>query len=299
MRKVFKWIGIGLGVLVGLIVIAAGALYASAGLRLTRHYDLQPEAVAIPTDAASVQRGQHWTQIVCVDCHAPDLSGKSFLSDPAFGTVNAANLTSGQGGAGAVFQDADWVRAIRHGVDNKGRGLVAMPATAFYHMSDADLGSLVAYLKTVPPVDKEWATPAFTPMAHILIAAGVFGPVIPAETIPHSAPRPAAPPVGMTAAYGGYLVDVLDCQTCHGPRLSGGKDPAPGGPITPNLTPGGELGFWKQADFIKALRTGVAPSGRTLSQSMPWKTFSHMTENELGAIWLYLSSLPKLESTTK
>lgn len=298
MRKVLKWTGIVLGALVGLIVIAVGVLMAIASIRMARHYDVQPEAVAIPTDAASIERGQHLASLTCVDCHGPDLGGAVFLSDPALGTVRGANLTPGKGGAGAVFQDADWVRAIRHGVDNKGRGLVAMPAMAFYYLSDADLGSLIAYVKTLPPVDKEQTTIALTPLARVLVGAGAFGPtIIAAETIPHSAARPAAPPVGQTAEYGGYLVAWLDCRSCHGAQLSGGKDPAPGAPPVPNLTPGGEVGFWKEADFVKVMRTGVTPGGRTLSPFMPWKTFSHMTDEELGAIWLYLASQPKLATT--
>ncbi len=297
MRKVLKWLGIVLGGLVGLILIAAIALYVSATVRLNKHWDIQPEAVTIPTDAASVKHGQHLASLTCVDCHGPDLSGKVFFSDPTLGSITSANLTPGKSGAGAVFTDADWVRAIRHGVDNKGRGLVAMPSMAFYHLSDADLGSLIAYLKTLPPVDKEKAGAALTPVSGVLVGAGVFGPIISAEIIPHTAARPAVPPAGQTAAYGSYLVAWLDCRTCHGAQLSGGTPPQPGSPPAPNLTPGGELGFWKEADFVKVLRTGVTPSGRTVNSAMPWKVYGNMTDEELGAIWLYLTSQPKLATT--
>ena len=299
MRKLLKWIGIVLGGLVGLMVIAAAALYLRATLTLTRHYDIQPAAIVIPTDAASVQRGQHLVEMTCTDCHGADLSGKTFFSDPSIGVINTANLTPGRGGPGTAFTDADWVRAIRHGVDNHGRGLVAMPSDAFYHFSDADLASMVAYLKTLPPVDKQLPPTAFTPVATVLIGAGAFGRIISAEAIPHTAPRPAAPPVAVNAEYGGYLVEVLHCSGCHGAKLSGGKPPEPGSPLAPNLTPGGELGFWKEADFVKALRTGVTPSGRTLTRFMPWQTYSHMNDDELGALWLYLTSLPKQASTTQ
>ena len=297
MRKVLKWTGIVLGALVALIIIAAGIMYASSSLRLAKHYDIQPEAIAIPSDAASIQRGKHLTDIICLDCHGPDLSGTTFFSDPTVGVINTANLTPGAGGIGATFQDADWVRAIRHGVNNQGRALVGMPSDAFYHLSDADLGSLIAYLKTLPPVDKTLAPSSFTPVARILVAAGAFGPILSAETIPHTASRPATPSAGKTAEYGSYLVEFLHCWGCHGKQLSGAKSPVPGSPLAPNLTPGGELGFWKEADFVKVLRTGVTPSGRTLSTFMPWKTYGHMSDEELGAIWLYLTNLPKLATT--
>jgi hypothetical protein len=62
-----------------------------------------------------------------------------------------------------------------------------------------------------------------------------------------------------------------------------------------NLTPGGELAGWTQADFITTLRTGVTPGGRVLSDEMPWTYVGQMTDDELEAIWLYLQSLPARE----
>ena len=69
--------------------------------------------------------------------------------------------------------------------------------------------------------------------------------------------------------------------------------------ITPNLTQGGELIAWTEADFMNTLRTGVTPYGHQLSDNMPWKDFGKMTDDELQAIWLYLQSLPKLSQYTK
>jgi hypothetical protein len=68
-----------------------------------------------------------------------------------------------------------------------------------------------------------------------------------------------------------------------------------GPPPGPNLTPGGELGNWSEADFMAALRSGQTPSGKTLDpEQMPWTSFSNMTDSELQAIWAYLSTLPAL-----
>src|ERR1051326_4476644 len=49
-----------------------------------------------------------------------------------------------QGGMGKQFTAADWIRAIRHGVGPDGKSLIIMPATSFYHFSDADLGAVIA-----------------------------------------------------------------------------------------------------------------------------------------------------------
>jgi hypothetical protein len=50
-------------------------------------------------------------------------------------------------------------------------------------------------------------------------------------------------------------------------------------------------------DFIATMRTGQTPSGRTLSEVMPWKYYDQMTDDELKAVWLYLQSLPVLEQS--
>lgn len=298
MRKVLKWIGIVLGGLVGLIVLALVALYVTAEVRLNRTYTVQPEAVTIPTDPAAIQRGRQWAAVHCTICHGENLAGTLFFDDPSLGRIHTPNLTSGQGGVGGTLSDADFVRAIRHGVRRDGKPLFAMSSSAFYYLSDADLGAIIAYAKSVPPVDNPSAGYTLTPLAKILLAAGAFGDeILSAEVIDHTGPRPPAPEPGVTVAYGEYLVNIGDCRTCHGPQLSGGQSPDPAAPPAPNLTPGGELGGWSEGDFITAMRTGVTPTGRQLSEFMPWEYVGRMTDDELKALWLYLQSLPAQETT--
>lgn len=82
--------------------------------------------------------------------------------------------------------------------------------------------------------------------------------------------------------------------------LMNGQQPAePGAPFAPNLTPGSELAAWTEADFMNALRTGITPSGHELSDSMPWKGLGKMTDEELKAVWLYLQSVPALETAAQ
>jgi hypothetical protein len=54
MRKVLKWLGIVLGSLVGLIVLAVIALNVVASICMTRTYDFQPQPIAVPSDEASI-----------------------------------------------------------------------------------------------------------------------------------------------------------------------------------------------------------------------------------------------------
>jgi mono/diheme cytochrome c family protein len=128
-----------------------------------------------------------------------------------------------------------------------------------------------------------------------MIGAGMFGPaIVPANVIAHDQ-RPPVVPVGVDAPYGEYLVSVTGCHDCHGPQLAGGKSTKPGAIAAPNLTPGGEMQAWTDAQFIQTIRTGVAQSGHALNPAeMPWKQFGNYSDDELKAIFLYLQTLPSL-----
>ncbi|HVP22176.1 MAG TPA: c-type cytochrome [Anaerolineaceae bacterium] len=290
MRRFLKWLGIGLGSLIGFILIVTLGLYASTSVRLNRVYSVQEGAITIPTDTASIERGRLWVTSECTHCHGSDLSGTTIFDDPKLGKIDAPNLTSGKGGAGNEFTDADWVRAIRYGINPEGHSLFIMPSSDFYHFSDADLGEIIAYLKSLTPVNKEWADPLLTPMAYVLISAGAFGELIQAENIPHNAARLAVPQPGVSIDYGRYLVTVSGCRTCHGVNLAGGHDPNPAAPPAPGLTSSGGLAKWAPTDFIATIRNGVDISGHHLTDFMPWRDFMHMSDKQLTAIWLYLQS---------
>ena len=286
------------GGLLGLVLLVLAVLYFSAESRFSKIYTIAAAPVVIPTDAASLEIGKHWAEIQCQGCHSEDYGGGPFFEDPALGHVDAPNLTSGKGGIGATYSDADWVRAIRHGVKVNGQSVFIMPSSAFNYLSDGDLGGVIAYLKSVPPVDRETRPRGLAPLAKVLLSLGQFGNPLYAETIEHDT-RPSAPPVGVTAEYGEYLTNVGGCRNCHGAQLNGAQPVEPGAPFAPNLTPGGELAGWLESAFINTLRTGVTPSGQQLSDFMPWRDAAKMTDDELKAMWLYLQSQPKLATVIK
>ena len=97
----------------------------------------------------------------------------------------------------------------------------------------------------------------------------------------------------VSAEYGQYMAS-FSCQACHGPGMSGGHVPGtpPSFPQAANLTPSGEVAGWSQADFQKAVQTGVTPAGKTLDKFMPYKIFANLTNDEVQALWLYVHSLP-------
>ena len=292
MRKVLKWIG-GLVVLLLLVVIVAGVvLYVVGRNKLNETFDVAVAAVEVPAgDEAAIARGQHLSEAVtlCSECHGMDLGGDEFLDSALLGKIYAPNLTAGAGGFGAEASPEDWGRAVRHGIDPEGKQLVGMPSKNLYYLSDADLGALLAYIQSVPPVDREQPEPSLAIPGTIMLAAGMLGE-LPGDAIDHNAARPTAPEPGMTAEYGEYLVTIANCSDCHGDDLTGG--PSMGPPPGPDLTQSGELGGWTEQDFINTIRQGVTPDGDTLdSEEMPWDYYTRMTDDELKAIWMYLQTL--------
>ncbi|MBI3942902.1 MAG: c-type cytochrome [Chloroflexi bacterium] len=295
MRRLLRWLGILLGVLLLLIVLAGVVIFVRSEMYLNQTVNVQPQAITIPTDAAAVEHGRHLLVTIggCDSCHGQNLGGTAFIDDPALGTFYAPNLTAGKGGIGSSFRDIDYVRAIRHGVKPDGEAILFMPVADYYKLSDTDLAAIIAYLKSLPPVDNE--TPGNKPglLGRVLFATGSIPPPA-AVTLDQTAPHPATPPpAGPNAAYGQYLVSVA-CMGCHGPTLSGGPIPGaqPGDPPALNLTPTGSFGNWSEADFIQTLRSGVRPGGSQLNDAMPWQNFSQMTDDELKAVWAYLKTVP-------
>ena len=293
MKKVLKWLGFILGGIIGLLILVAVAVYALSSTRINKTYDVPVAAVDIPDDEATIERGQHVAATRgCGDCHGENLAGAVMIDEPPVGLFYAANLTAGAGGVGANYTDEDWIRALRHGIGPDNKPLLFMPSHEFYYLSDKDLGALIAYLKTLPAVDKPPTASSVGPLARVLFLAGQF-PLLPAELIDHTGSRPSSPPPGVTATYGEYL--AVGCTGCHGETFAGGPIPGapPDWPPAANLTPSGNLSNWTEADFISTIRSGVTPEGVELdAEYMPWSTFGRMTDDELKALWLYIQSLP-------
>lgn len=254
-----------------------------------RTYRPPDDNIAVPTDAASLARGKHLVEAVavCTICHGENLGGKLAFEDAFLGRGYTANLTSGSGGVGRTYSNADWVRSIRYGVRPDGRGIIFMPSDYFNRISDADLGAMIAYLRGLPPVDNARAAVEINFAARILIDLGVFGDVVRAARIDFRGPRTPPP-----ADPGAYLVALGGCTFCHGAHLTGGQGPEPGAPGGPDLTSSGPLSKWSFVDFVATMRFGQTPEGHPIEPKyMPWLGYRNMTDNELRSVWRYLRSM--------
>lgn len=206
-------------------------------------------------------------------------------------------------GIGA-WTDGEIARAIREGVSRDGEALFPiMPWFMYTAMADEDVGAVIAYLRAQPPVR------SFRPERKLNF---------PLNVLTRLYPRPLdgpVPPVDRsdTVAYGQYLSRIARCEFCHTPRIRRSVNPVPGrlmaGGVpffmgrdmhySRNLTPHPDgLGDWTKEMFIARFRltTEPFPVAEEDNSEMNWVEFSGMSDEDLGAIWDYLQTLPPLET---
>ena len=102
-------------------------------------------------------------------------------------------------------------------------------------------------------------------------------------------------------ARGGYLAAAAGCDQCHtdkkegAPAYAGGRRLATefGVVTTPNITPdrAAGIGGWSEADFIRAMRWGVAPDGSHYVSAFPFPYYARLTDSDLRDLKAYLDSL--------
>lgn len=246
----------------------------------------------------AVARGQHLIhgRYACLLCHGSDLGGGTMVDDPMIGTLKGKNLTLGNGGVTKDYKAEDWDRKVRHGV-NPDTHPGFMPSTDFFAMSDQELSDIVAYIRSLPPVDRVIEPPRYGPLGTVLVATDkiqLSAMHHPGHDLPHAV---APPPAAVTVEFGKHLSGV--CTGCHTAKFNGGtiQGGPPDWPPAANLTPSPEgLAGWKEEDFANVLRKGVRPDGTALrapmSEILPMG--AEMTDTEIGALFLFLQSLPPL-----
>jgi len=294
-NALLKWGGL---VLTGLLTLLPGLLLA---LSLVGFYKLNARhpnpvvEVTVEGTPEQIARGAKFAEF-CAGCHSPTakppLVGQNFFppgEGPPAGTLYAANLTP----AGELkdWTDGEIIRAIREGVHKDGRSLLIMPSEIFRNMSDEDVQSVVAYLRSQPAIEPD------TPRARLNVVGAILVNIFPLFTVqaPITAPI-VAPPEAPTAEYGEYLVSNLGCRVCHGPDLTGGVASGFGPPPGPNLTQ--IVPNWSEEQFMSFIRTGADPvDGREIDPGMmPWKEISAFaTDDDLKAIYAYVHNLTPTE----
>ena len=280
-----------------LLVGVITAAYSVSSYRIGRKVAFTDTPPVVAHDSVAVAKGEYLVRAItkCADCHSADLGGQVMIDNPAIGRFYAPNLTSGRGSVTAARSDAEIVNAIRPGITPEGRKLAFMPSRDWSTMADEDVAAVVAYVRSVPAVDRDPRSGKVGPLARALYLAGKF-PVFEAELFEHDNIARTKPPAGATAEYGRYLATIGGCHGCHGPTLSGGQVPGTPPDFKPaaNLTPGG-IGRYTEADFFRVMREGKRPDGSTIDPFMPVTATRLMTDDDTRAIWRYLQTVPARE----
>lgn len=278
-----------------------GAAWAGAALAVAL---AAPAFAAGPQSSDAIARGRYIaTAGDCAACHtapggAPYAGG---LAVPTpFGTIVSTNITPDRETGIGAWTNAQFARAVRHGIAPGGRHLYpAMPYPAYTIMTDKDIADLRAYLATIQPVhNKVVANQLPFPFS---IRAGMI-----AWNLLEFSAHPFRPDPAKSAEWnrGAYLVQGLGhCGTCHTAKsmLGGDEGPAFGGaaitgwyapPLNGDKRAG--LGAWSVDDIVAYLGTGwgggqvaAGPMAEVVQDST-----SHMTTADLRAIATYLKDLP-------
>ncbi|PJZ84685.1 cytochrome c [Leptospira harrisiae] len=226
----------------------------------------------------------------CGDCHDANASGKTFIENPAIGTLSGSNLTTGKGGILSDRTDEELAIAIRHGVGKNGKALIFMPSTDFQGMTNEDVGKLIAFLRSLPGLDKAQGEVSPGPLGRFLFLIGEIPVLVSAEIINHEATHLANITPSVSLEYGKYVAST--CTGCHGFNLKGGpiQGAPPEWPPAQDISKKG-LTNYTESNFIQTIRTGKRPDGSEMKFPMPWKSLSQLTDTELKALWLFLQSI--------
>lgn len=310
MRRALKL----LGLVVGAIVVVVAGFLVYVQLDGIPRYTVEKVTFRADPTPDRLARGKKLVSTLCAGCHMDPttqrMTGKHMADAPEeFGVIYAPNITRSRTKGIGTWTDSELAYLLRTGVKRDGRYTPPYMAK-LPHISDEDLASIIAFLRSddrlVEAVDQD--APGVTRPSFLtkLLSHTVF------RKLPYPDKPIIAPPPSDRVAYGRYLVFGLDCYACHSadfktmnvlePEKSEGY--MGGGntlldlrrqPIrSANLTRDEETGIgrWSEHDFVAALRTGFRPDRTPIRY--PMVPFPDLSEEEAGAIYAYLRTVPPI-----
>jgi len=282
-----KWGGTSLAALLS-AALASLSVILIVGLFKLNDRRAPTPVLKVAGTSEQIQRGKAISDGFCSACHSKSgtLTGGLDIGEDfpvPIGSFVSANLTPI--GQLSRWSDGDIFRAIRNSVAPDGRWLIIMSYTNAGKLSDEDIRAVIAYIRGVPATGK----PTDDQPDHLnLLGITMLGAGMLPRGNPVSIDPITAPPASSTSRYGEYILSYQDCRACHGPKLTGGV-PGQLGPLGPDLN---LVKRWKLEEFVATMRTGVDPNGHELGKEMPWRPIGRMSDEELGAVYEYLTHLP-------
>ncbi len=264
-------------VLAATVLVAAGTLYALSERKLRRTYTVAAHPIVVPTDSASITEGERLARLRgCTGCHGAQGEGDVFVDSWLLARVVSPNLTQSV----REFSDEQLEAIIRQGLRPNGRSVFIMPSGMFHALTDADLGRIIAFLRSLPVRSGNAPETRIGLLARAAFVANQFTTaaedVRRAESLDTTFPAP-----GDSTWKGAYLARTV-CTECHGLDLRGDPSGKP-----PDLR---IAALYPPGAFLHLMRTGKAPGERemTLMSSVSRNRFSRFTDDEISALQRYL-----------
>ena len=294
----------GVGTLLVLGVIGAGAF-----LYLTRPMPAPAEVWAGTTEPDTANGELVFSMGGCVSCHkAPGAAedqdlvlagGLAIKSD--FGTFNVPNISPDDKAGIGAWTLAQFGNALTRGVGPDGSHLYpSLPYGSYIRMKPQDVADLFGYIKTLPKSDNVVPPHDIGFPFNIRLALGGWKFLYLNEK-----PRVTLANADDKVRRGQYIVEGPGhCGECHTPRnaiggflsdqwLAGAKNPDGEGRI-PNITPGGAIKDWSEADIVAYLESGFTPDFDSVGGSMVevQKNMAKLPAADRQAIAAYLKAIP-------
>lgn len=279
--RVLRWAAYALGGTAILACAGAAGVYTTAEMGLRKVYDAPAVSLPLTADAETIAEGERLARLRgCYGgCHGTTVEGRAFFQERFVATIPAPNLTR----VVQEYSDAELERVIRRGIRANGRSVYIMPSDMFAELADEDLASIIAFLRSVPPVDGPDLRMTVGPMGRLGLVLGMFRPMAPQIVPTRIATIPRDHPVD----WGRYLVRTT-CTECHGMDLRGGPGNEPGTP--PDLR---IAAAFDEEQWFALLRNGRGLGDRDLGLmgDVASSRFQHFTDDEIRAIHAFLRNL--------
>jgi len=258
-----------------------------------------------------LERGRYLvdTVMTCHNCHTPRgpngfqfdkaLSGGLHFDEPPF-DVWATNITPDRDSGIGNWSDAEIKTALQEARRPAGHQLAEVMPSGFYKiLTPRDLDGIVAYLRSLPPVDNKVPGPVYKMQIPLQVFPGAEKPMSESD-------------LDDKVKRGFYLVTIAHCMACHtpfGPPATGvdfknslgkgGREfPGPWGVSTSrNITSSKSAGIgdWSDAEVKRAITQGVRKDGTKLKPPMGYPFYAKMTDGDLDAMVAYLRTVPAKE----
>ncbi|MDX1556953.1 MAG: c-type cytochrome [Xanthomonadales bacterium] len=284
-RTILKWIGIVLGGILALVAVAATIVYIDIGEDLDRTFEIVGTAVEVPESESMIEEGGRLAKLRGCNggCHGDGSRGQVFFELPGGSQVVAPNVVR----AAQEWPTEDFERVVRHGVRPDGTSvIIAMPSAMLYHLSDEDLGAIIAFLRSLDPGAEALPPSRINLPGRVMMAyyRHLAETLLAAEEIDHDAPRPS--PVSRDPLERGEYLAKSVCSECHGPDLRGVPEFD-----MPDLV---VAMSYPREDFRALMRTGEALGDREvgLMAQVAESRFSHFTDQEIDDLHAFLQTLP-------